>query len=325
MIDEILPNLYRIEVILPRSPLHALNSYLVKGPERFLIIDTGMNREECLSTMSSALAKLEVDLEKTDFFITHLHSDHLGLVGTLATDTSTVYFDELEAGMVNAEMQESRWQQMSEIYLAHGFPEAELKTATDSHPGRRYGVKRHIDFRILHEGDTIEIGDYSFRSVKTPGHSPGHTCLFENKTKTLIAGDHILADITPNITHWPEMADSLGQYLLSLDKVYALEVKLVLPGHHSFMSDHRERIRQLRAHHQARLNETLAALADGVKTAYEVAPHLTWEIECDSWAQFPAQQKWFAVGETLAHLLHLEARQKVRGESRDHQVVFSRV
>jgi len=48
MIEQVLPDLFRIEIPLPNSPLRSLNSYLIKGKERFLIIDTGMNREECL-------------------------------------------------------------------------------------------------------------------------------------------------------------------------------------------------------------------------------------------------------------------------------------
>jgi glyoxylase-like metal-dependent hydrolase (beta-lactamase superfamily II) len=46
MIEEIAPNMYRTEIPLPRSPLKWLNSYIVKGGDRFLIIDTGFNREE---------------------------------------------------------------------------------------------------------------------------------------------------------------------------------------------------------------------------------------------------------------------------------------
>ena len=79
MIEQVLPNIYRIEIPLPRSPLKALNSYLVKGEGRYLLIDTGQNREECKKEMLTSLKKLEVDLARTDFFITHLHVDHLGL------------------------------------------------------------------------------------------------------------------------------------------------------------------------------------------------------------------------------------------------------
>ena len=40
MIEEIVPNLYRMEIPLPKSPLKRLNSYLVRSGDRFLIIDT---------------------------------------------------------------------------------------------------------------------------------------------------------------------------------------------------------------------------------------------------------------------------------------------
>ena len=90
MFEEILPKLYRIEIPLPKSPLKALNSYLIRGEERCLLIDSGMNREECKSVMLSDLERLHVDLEKTDFFITHIHADHLGLLTSLVTDTSTI-------------------------------------------------------------------------------------------------------------------------------------------------------------------------------------------------------------------------------------------
>ena len=41
-------------------------------------------------------------------------------------------------------------------------------------------------------------------------------------------------------------------------------------------------------------------------TAYEIASHMTWHIRARSWDDFPISQKWFAVGEILAHLRYLE-------------------
>ncbi len=324
MIEEILPNLYKIEVPLPQSPLQAINSYVIKAQGQSLIIDTGQNREECMSVMSSGLNELDVDLKRADFFITHLHADHLGLVSRLATDMSTVYFNQKEAYIVNAESskQEERYRKLDAVYLVNGFPEDELKRSVQNHPGRRYGLKQHIDFCILKEGDKIEIGDCSFRCIETPGHSPGHTCLYEANKKILVAGDHILSDITPNITFWLQMKSSLKQYLASLEEVYTLDVNLTLPGHRSILNNHRKRVRELQEHHQNRLNEVLSALEDGGKTAFQVAPYVTWDIDCDSWEAFPSQQKWFAFGETLAHLEYLEEKGKIRKEMQGRKVVF---
>ena len=97
---KILPNLYRIEIPLPKNPLKALNSYVVKSPERNLVIDTGWNQEECLNAMQAGLKELEVDIRETDFFITHMHTDHLGLVSSLVTDTTTIYFNRPDADRI---------------------------------------------------------------------------------------------------------------------------------------------------------------------------------------------------------------------------------
>lgn len=86
MIQEIFKNIYKIEIPIFNSPLKALNSYVIKGLERSLIIDTGLNQEECMNAMQAGLREIGVDLRETDFFITHIHPDHIGLVpGSLQT------------------------------------------------------------------------------------------------------------------------------------------------------------------------------------------------------------------------------------------------
>src|SRR5262245_32923629 len=51
MAEEILPSLYRIVVPLPGNPLKEVNSYVITASERNLVIDTGMNRPECLEAL----------------------------------------------------------------------------------------------------------------------------------------------------------------------------------------------------------------------------------------------------------------------------------
>ena len=324
MTEMMLPNLYRIEIPLPKNPLKALNSYLIKGDGRFLIIDTGMNREECQNAMFTALEELKVDLKKTDFFITHIHADHLGLVAKLATDKSRIYFNPIEAMMINDNSGiEDKLEKSAQSYLANGFPPDELKSSLEKHPGRHYGLGKHLDFYVLKEGDRLDIGDYSFRCIETPGHSPNHMCLYEPKMKLLISGDHILSDITPNISYWDVMENPLKQYLDSLSKVYPLEVSLALPGHRSKITDHKKRIRELRVHHQNRIKEAALAIENGARDAYQVAPYITWDIDCKSWDQFPAQQKWFAFGETLAHLIYMKKEGLIREKKENNKILFS--
>lgn len=325
MVEQILSDIYRIEIPLPKSPLKALNAYLVKSRDRSLVIDTGWNRQECLDPMLSSLQELDVDLNKTDFFITHLHADHMGLVEKLIRRTTKVHFGEVEASVAISihKRPKERVDHLFQIYLSHGFPESELRRAVKDHPGFRDGPPIAFDFRTLGERDTIDVGGYSFRCIETPGHSPGHMCLYEARKKIFISGDHILFDITPNITSWPEMENSLGEYLKSLAKVYNLDVELVLPGHRSMMNNHKKRITELRQHHNKRLSEVLHALEAGEKTAWEVAPYLSWDIDFHSWDLFPPVQKWFALGETIAHLKYLEAYGNATGRKHRGRILFS--
>ena len=91
MAEELLANQYRMEIPLPGSPLGWVNSYVIKDPRRNLIIDTGLNRKECLEAMLAGLAEIDVYLKKTDFYMTHFHADHFAFAQLLVDDTATVY------------------------------------------------------------------------------------------------------------------------------------------------------------------------------------------------------------------------------------------
>jgi len=320
MIQEILANLYRIEIPLPNNPLEALNAYVIKNSERNLIIDTGWDQKECMDAMQAGLRALGVDLRKTDFFITHLHADHLGLLSRLATETSTIYFNQPEAERIKSV---NRWNDFVNFARMNGFPENELQSALHSHPGYKYGAKGDLSFRIVKEGDRVSIGDYVFKCVETPGHTKGHMCLYEPNKKIFAAGDHILSDITPTIQLWSDDWDPLKEYLESLEKVYKLDIEVVLPGHRGIIRNCKERIRELKDHHEKRLEEIVSILRKGSQNAFEVASQMSWDVIYEVWDTFPVSQKWFATGEAIAHLKYLEEKKKIKRKMEGQKIAFS--
>ena len=64
----------------------------------------------------------------------------------------------------------------------------------------------------------------------------------------------------------------------------------------------RERIDELKHHHEVRAEEALSVLGRGSQNAYQIASGMTRDLDYDSWALFPVAQKWFATGEAIAHL-----------------------
>jgi glyoxylase-like metal-dependent hydrolase (beta-lactamase superfamily II) len=318
--EEIAPDTFRIKIPLPGSPLKYLNSYVIRGRQRNLIVDTGLNREECLQAMRAGLERIGVDLHRTDFFVTHLHADHFGLISRLVTDTSRVFFNRPDSEIIESW---GGWEPMVHYAGVNGFPEEDLRAALQSHPGYKFHSAWVPDLNILKDGEVIQVGDRRFECVETPGHTRGHTCLYEAASRTLISGDHILIDITPNIQCWSDADDPLKHYLESLDKVRGLAVDQVWPGHRRLFKDHRRRIDELKRHHQRRADEVLTILQDGPRTAFQVASRMTWDIAIASWDLFPVAQKWFATGEAISHLRYLEELKRLRREPNKGKVLYA--
>lgn len=324
-IHEVMPNLYRLEIPLPDTPLQVLNSYVIKGDGRNLIIDTGFNHLQCLETMQEGLKVLGVDLRETDIFVTHYHSDHAGLLPKLVTDTTMVYCSEQDSFRVfsNNYHVNSYWDDFRRFLLKHGFPETQINAAAEHNPGYKYSSNVRLNHTTLRDGDSISAGSYRFRCIETPGHTKGHTCLYEPDKKLLLAGDHILPKITPNISLNTDDGNPLKEYLQSLDKVESMDVELALPGHRSIMTNCRERILELKHHYLKRVAEVIDVLKAGDKTAYQVAAAMKWDLSFKAWDLFPPTHKLFALWEALANLKYIEEQQIIKREVREQKVIFS--
>jgi glyoxylase-like metal-dependent hydrolase (beta-lactamase superfamily II) len=325
IIETVLPCFYRVEIPLPQTPLQALNSYIITSGERALIIDTGMNEKVCLDAMTNAINELDIDLDNSDFFITHSHSDHVGLIPTLALNRSVkVFFNRPEINHVNSESIIEWAEKSSIIARRNGYYRNGIRQMV---AGVTRGEKRFVwrQFDIKKEGDIIGIGDYKFIVIETPGHSRGHMCLYEPVKKLLVSGDHILNDITPNISsRFNDDENPLREYLSSLDKVYSLDVSLALPGHRSMITDIKGRINEIKNHHKERLEEVLNLLRKSSRNAFEVASKMKWDMTYENWEEFPIYPKWFAFSEALSHLQYLESQGKIRRLILpDQQIIYS--
>ncbi len=323
MIDNVLPNIYRIEIPLPHNPLRALNSYFVQGQERNLLIDTGFNQPECRAAMDEARQQLGFSMDNTDIFVTHIHSDHAGLVHHLATPHTKVFCDAYTANAFKGP-QLDHWNYFNELIAQAGLSGVSY---TD-HPGYKYKTERVDNVHLVVEGDVLAVGGFNLQCVSTPGHAPDHTCLYDPQHKLLFSGDHILDTITPNNTLWEQPAtaarDLLQEYLDSLDKIAALDIRLTLPAHRQLIKDCKRRILELKEHHQRRLEDILEILGSQKMTGAEVASHMRWDMRNKPWQEFSAAQKIFATGEALSHLTHLVLGKVLIRELRDGVVYFSR-
>ena len=308
MPEEVLKNIYRLPIPLPGNPLKELNAYLIKGKDRNLLIDTGFRQEACRRALFSELAELGLRPGEVDVLATHLHADHTGLTPDVAGEKGTVYISRPDARIFDPKEDKTvYWKGVERSFMNEGFPEDLVIRIWDSNPAHSMSPPNNVPHVCLEDGDVLEAGGYRLRCLLMPGHTLGQMCFWMEEQGAMFLGDHVLFDITPNITSWNYFPDPLGAYLESLKKIRAYDVALPLPGHRG-RGDLKARVDQLLEHHRRRLAEALQVVkAHPGLTAYDIAGHMTWKIRSNSWEDFPITQKWFAVGECISHLERLMA------------------
>ena len=148
--------------------------------------------------------------------------------------------------------------------------------------------------------------------MHTPGHTRGHLVYHDAAAQLMFAGDHVLPHITPSIGF--EAAGNrmaLSDYLGSLARMLALPDARLLPAHGPVTGSTHERVRELLAHHDTRLAETLSAVQAGHATAFEVAKAIKWTRHHREFADLDLFSQVLAVNETAAHLEVLASRGQV--------------
>lgn len=308
------PKIYKIDIPLAGNPLKNLNCYVIKDGDESAVIDTGFRTEECRQALFDGLREIGVSPEHTKLIISHLHADHIGLAEYFDYPDTEIYMGEVEYKYF-LDMKEGHIRsRIDRGYLKEGFPEDELKDAMNTNPTTIYLPEPTFPVTTLQDGDEIRVGNTVLTALFMPGHTPGQMIFYIKDKKIMFLADHLLFDITPNITEWPEMWNPLSQYMHNLEKMLRYDITLALPAHRG-MADKtmEERVAEILTHHIIRLNQIEEYLKKHPKSSgYEIAGHLTWSMRGKKWKDAPNRQKWFAVGETLAHILYLMEEGRVR-------------
>jgi glyoxylase-like metal-dependent hydrolase (beta-lactamase superfamily II) len=99
--------------------------------------------------------------------------------------------------------------------------------------------------------------------VWTPGHARGHLVFLDTAERTLIAGD-LVSSVSTIVIDPPE--GDMDDYLASLERVRALEPRLLLPAHGPAVLDGAAKLAEFAAHRRMREAKVLAAWRAGLRT-----------------------------------------------------------
>lgn len=329
---EIVPGIHQIKLPapVPGSQLVEVNAYLVKGDGEWMLIDTGWNTRYTFSSLQKQLAELGIGVEHIGLvLITHFHPDHYGLVGKLKESTQArvamhgVEKDFIEPRYVDME---DLLDETSASLTASGVPADEVSRLRNASLEVRQYVSPFSPDIVLQGGETIPWGPFEFQVVWTPGHSPGHVCLYEPRLRVLLSGDHLLPTIFSNVgLHAQSGPDPLGDYMRSLEVCECLDVQLALPAHEYPFTLVKERIGQVRKHHQERRTAIIDTLRDTPNTAYGVSCSIPWLVNGTiySFTELAAIDKRLALMSALAHLEPLCKAGVLKQRPRDGVVAYS--
>lgn len=297
----------QVTIPLPFS-LRWVNAYMLQDGAAWTVIDPGLNTELAQGVWDQVLAGLQLDYSCiTRIVLTHYHPDHLGLAGWMQQRSgASVYLSEV--GKQHMEMLWGEGQRMTNamaaLYREHGVPELLLDQLKEHMESFVPLVHPLPAVTLMRDGDILLMGNRVWKAIETSGHAPGHISFYCEAHQLLMAGDHLLPQITPNVSLMPSSdPDPLYHFIKGLDKLAELNVGLAFPGHRHPLQHAASRIEGIKQHHEERLAAWLQWLVEEQATAYAICSRAFGTV-----GKLTVHQFRFAMGETLAHLRELERR-----------------
>ena len=326
---QVLNGVHQIKSPCPGDESWYTNVYVIEGGDGHILVDSGWDSQESLWALQEGIKAANLKLRDiTKIVITHIHPDHYGLSSKIKQICGApVAIHRIDAGFISPRYKDfaDLIRKTEDMLRQNGVPDNELPQLKEASLWMNKYVTPDAPEVKLEEGDTISNDSFEFEVLWTPGHSPGHICLYERERRFILTGDHVLYDTTPHVGINPQSGDNpLGNYISSLKKLERLKVNFILPGHGPMFNALGLRIEKILQHHEERKRAIMQALRDGLKTAYEVAQQIPWMANegRSSFQDLEVWDKRMAVTETLAHLKLLIEEDRVGNVDMDSASLY---
>jgi glyoxylase-like metal-dependent hydrolase (beta-lactamase superfamily II) len=218
-------------------PVGDVNAYLIKG-DRLTLVDAGTKTQDSWESLKYQLAELKLKPEDIEqVVLTHDHPDHVGMLDYFSSELE-VYGHPLNERWINRtpEFESAHKEFYEKLFVQFGIPEQYfLPSMKIMKKTLVFSCDRSLSGEII-END-VPPALPGWRVLETPGHAQSHIVLLREKDGTMIAGDTILAGISPNPLLEPplpgefERPKPLVQYNATLKKLQQYPIGLVYTGH----------------------------------------------------------------------------------------------
>ncbi|MBI4468126.1 MAG: MBL fold metallo-hydrolase, partial [Acidobacteria bacterium] len=245
------------KLILPTPfAIGPVNVYLIED-RQLALFDTGPETPEAMTALDEQLEGAGHGIKEIRrIVISHTHSDHCGLAPKIQQASgASVFVHPWEENRLTRPFDDAP---TARLLAQAGVPVEEIeryRLRRSYYEGARAGLS---DVRLLRDGDELPFSSGSLRVIHTPGHTPGHICLFHEGGRFLLGGDTVLDRITPNPVMNPDPRQpdrrfpSLRMYHQTLDRLQSIAPVLIHTGHGADVAELASYRTNLLRHHRQR-------------------------------------------------------------------------
>jgi glyoxylase-like metal-dependent hydrolase (beta-lactamase superfamily II) len=318
LIEEIVNDFYMITLPMPFRLQH-VHVFLLCHGDKVALFDTGLDTPENLLTLETAMQRIGKKVQDiVQVFITHSHIDHCGMAGRIK-EISGAEIHMSELSRLFTLRSDREIELVKDFCLRHGLPQDTTDGILSLFSTTRAEIAGpfHID-RCLQRHERQCFGNREFQAIPTPGHTHDHVSFYFPQERILLAGDHILPEITPNLSPDVFAPDfqPLSSFFASLELIQELSVTKVYPAHGRPFDNLKARICELRDHHQVRKELTLKSVSTGPKTTFQVSQDIFGST-------LPEFDQFLALNETYVHLIELVGSGEISEGKDESHVLYA--
>ena len=309
--EKVLPGVWRLRLPLPWPGVPHCNAWALAAGPGIVLVDTGMHEPGSMAHLDRALDQAGLKLDHVRLIVcTHAHVDHCGQAPPIAERAGCQVWMHRDHAHHTAAAGDPEAALARRVEVAHqsGVPPESVRRWIERRrtQGTGQAGTLHVD-RELAEGDTVATDVGHWQVIETPGHAPSHVCLYQPERRLLISGDHLLGRVSLYFDAG-STPDPVAEFLASLDRVDVLDARLALSGHGRPFTDIPGHVAANRALVRQRLEAVEAELAEGPRTAYELAQAVYGD-------RFTETTGSWLLSKTRCWLTHLERLGRARRTS----------
>lgn len=292
------------------------NVYVLENADGTLtLFDCGIATPAAKAALGQGFVARGLDRSKIrQIIVSHGHIDHYGNAQDLSEETGAQVW--IHPADLEKVCGEGRWNKQLEkgypYFMRLGVSRATLDLMVEL-AGKNGPYARQVDparVKFLEDGQRFDFKHLSVEVLHMPGHTPGLVCLYSAAHKLLFADDHVLARVSPNplldltAGEGDQKFRALSAYLVSAQKVHAMDLDCVLPGHGEGFKNHKPLLDGLFGFYARRQEKLLKKLEEAPATVNELVTVVFPRVD-------PARL-YLMLSEVMGNLEVLEDAGKVR-------------